>query len=615
MIVTLIQLVILTLCNPTVAFAWGPLTHPILNREAYYKVAPEPFSSWYLIDFMNAGNAPDIIAARTLATNEECFEYAHNMFPHPFDGDPSFGTLMISTANRDRFNRYRVRDEVCAYAWKSHQLADRIGHYPNKGYCESKPLPSIPDWLTQKVKKTGHGMAEFGVDCIMSQNHPFLTTFTSLNFKPALIHETSIEFYNTGLLDLPELMDHYSNTQQKIIPCGEVITWGRSYGSVIQSIKTLINMLPPATKLGLLYYYNDFNNDDEISGYGYNRSVHEVQDFLENLKYESTLQNLEAASTLSVTDVYEEEVPAGDPYYHFFARVGEEAESLGALRVTEEIDDPNPYLTGDHTITFTVELVDENLFREALENVIERETTQPTSDDNQFFANLIKVLYEGQASTFEEVVQQAAAAMDTTPAVITINRPLPKIYFLGEQITVSFEVYDDESGVESCGAGMDGQPVDNGQTLVLDTLGPHSFTVTATNGAGATSFQTVDFEVRYQVEWLPPLTRLSQVDDTYQMQIGRTLPIKFCGAQGQTVADPTIKVNVAGNGGEVTFTAGEGSGSIRWDPTTGEYICNLHTRDYPWLIVGPTYQISVYAGGDGTSLGWLQDKVNLILVN
>ncbi|MEW6182104.1 MAG: PKD domain-containing protein [Bacillota bacterium] len=148
----------------------------------------------------------------------------------------------------------------------------------------------------------------------------------------------------------------------------------------------------------------------------------EVTNFLDNIwRYDPETLSLSAGSvsddqnSANEQNSENDQDAANDPYYYFFANVAEEAEQLGALRVTEDVYDPNPYLTGDQTITYTVELVDENLFRQALENVIERETMQPASTDNCFFANIIKGLYEGQASTFEEVIRQAAAAMDTTP--------------------------------------------------------------------------------------------------------------------------------------------------------------------------------------------------------
>lgn len=64
-------------------------------------------------------------------------------------------------------------------------------------------------------------------------------------------------------------------------------------------------------------------------------------------------------------------------------------------------------------------------------------------------------------------------------------------------LTVSWKATDEESGVESSEATLDGKPVDSGTVLALHTLelGAHELVVTATDKAGNVTEQTVTFTV------------------------------------------------------------------------------------------------------------------------
>lgn len=282
--VVLLVLFAFVFSNTCPALAWGPLTHPIINEQAYGKANSVPFTrtNTNLSIYMDAGNGPDLVACKSIMTDDKAFEYAHNMFPYPFDGDPRFGTYMVKTS-KDRSQRFNYADTIRAYGWTSHQLADQVAHYPREGYAESKKISFIPGWLRNRTGSTEHGIAEFAVDCAMFLNHPSATMWTAVEYKPSLVHETAIKFYNYDLLGDPRLPGGYP--PQKILNCSETKKWGRMQALSIGAQKALINMLlvnNPLAFSSLVAYYSDFDDDDPVSGNAYNHSVYQVQRFLEN---------------------------------------------------------------------------------------------------------------------------------------------------------------------------------------------------------------------------------------------------------------------------------------------------------------------------------------------
>lgn len=635
--------------NTCLAFAWGPLTHPIINKQAYGKANSRPFpqTSANLNTYTNSGNSPDIIACRTILAHDKSFEYAHNMFPHPFDGDPRFGTYMVKTS-KDKSQRFSYTDTIRAYGWTSHQLADQVVHYPYGGYAETKKISFIPNWLRKRIGSTEHGIAEFAVDCTMLINYPVATAWTSVEYKPSLVHETAIKFYNYGSLTDPSLPRDYP--PQKIINCSETKKWGRMQALSIGAQKALINMLlvnNPLAFSSLVAYYSDFDDDDPVSGNAYNHSVYQVQRFLENpndvaYKYGkvqaepknlyasikgkalSAFQSLKSALSLGTQEAFaednsEEYDPAKDPFYYFMLQVGEEAESSGAIQVSERVSDPSQYITGDETVRYNVELKSEELFRQAVENVIDREIENPATDDSEFWAYFMEGMYEGKETSFEAVIEDAVKAMveDTTPPEISIISPVEDSYVYGQPVTVAYVVVDPESGVVNESAELNGYPVSNGQMIILNTLGENRLVVSATNEVGLASIKTVDFSVGYKLDWVPPI---KSGDDTSAssctIQKGSTLPVKFklYDYFGKVVTDSSLRVTVEGDKGSVAFLPGDGTEGIRWDRTDEHYIVNLHTKNYAWIEAGQAYAVKVYAGCDGVDGGCLQNMANIVVV-
>lgn len=112
-------------------------------------------------------------------------------------------------------------------------------------------------------------------------------------------------------------------------------------------------------------------------------------------------------------------------------------------------------------------------------------------------------------------------------------------------------------------------------------------------------------KVAPKVTWLGPISNI--VDGSiYTFNDGSTLPIPFnlTDMNGKFIYDSRVKVKVSGNGGEATFVIGDGTDNIRYDSTTGQYIVNLHTKNYSWIIPGPIYNVEVSSDSiPGTTLG------------
>lgn len=112
--------------------------------------------------------------------------------------------------------------------------------------------------------------------------------------------------------------------------------------------------------------------------------------------------------------------------------------------------------------------------------------------------------------------------------------------------------------------------------------------------------------------WLPPITNIRN-GEIYTLNDGSTLPIKFSlqDDAGNSVYDSQVGIEVVGNGGKITFVPGSGDDNIRYDSSTGEYLVNLHTSNYPFMTPGPIYTITVYSASAARSL----DTVNFILIS
>lgn len=105
------------------------------------------------------------------------------------------------------------------------------------------------------------------------------------------------------------------------------------------------------------------------------------------------------------------------------------------------------------------------------------------------------------------------------------------------------------------------------------------------------------------IDWKGPIINIKD-GEVYTLNDGSTLPIKFSfkNSNGNYVRDENVSVVVSGNGGSRRFVIGTGDDNVRYDSTTGEYIVNLHTKSFVWIVPGQSYEIKVantYTGDEG----------------
>jgi hypothetical protein len=117
-----------------------------------------------------------------------------------------------------------------------------------------------------------------------------------------------------------------------------------------------------------------------------------------------------------------------------------------------------------------------------------------------------------------EATKTLSFQIDATPPTITITVPgAGATYTLGQVINAAFSCFDALSGFDTCSGS--GSPINTG------SIGPHSFTVNASDFAGNTSSKTVTYNVAYPFTgFFPPVDNPPTVNT---VQAGSAVPLKF----------------------------------------------------------------------------------------
>jgi hypothetical protein len=116
--------------------------------------------------------------------------------------------------------------------------------------------------------------------------------------------------------------------------------------------------------------------------------------------------------------------------------------------------------------------------------------------------------------------------VDTGDPSITVAPPLPDAtYTLNQLVNATFDC-SDLGAVASCTGQADvGGPIQSGGLLFTGTVGPHTFTVTATDLAGHTTTRTIHYAVLFGFTGFRP-----PVDNPPVLNVdtaGRTIPVKW----------------------------------------------------------------------------------------
>jgi hypothetical protein len=176
---------------------------------------------------------------------------------------------------------------------------------------------------------------------------------------------------------------------------------------------------------------------------------------------------------------------------------------------------------------------------------------------------------------------------DTTGPTITLDRPLPNaVLTLNNQVFSSF-FCSDPGGVASCVGKSDTDLTthQSGYPIATDTLGPHTFTVTATDLSGNTTIKTVTYYVLGIFGFKPP------VDNPPVLNVvtaGNTVPVKWTltDANGNfyrsldsvtSVSSKAIKCPSASTDPDPDVVA-SGLAGLKYDLTNEQFVYNWPTE-------------------------------------
>ena len=171
--------------------------------------------------------------------------------------------------------------------------------------------------------------------------------------------------------------------------------------------------------------------------------------------------------------------------------------------------------------------------------------------------------------------------IDKTPPVITLTTPQDGgQYSLKSTVLALYSATDTISGLASTFG-----TVPNGEAIPTSTVGPQTFSVTATDNAGNSVTKKVTYSITYNFGGiLPPI----KADGSSTFNKGSAVPVKFrlTDAGGNYITTATARLNLApivssNPGQEIPATSKGNSNTgnyFRYDTTDNLYIFNLDTK-------------------------------------
>ena len=170
------------------------------------------------------------------------------------------------------------------------------------------------------------------------------------------------------------------------------------------------------------------------------------------------------------------------------------------------------------------------------------------------------------------VIQAGPFKVDWTLPVVTVDLPGTGVYILGQTVSATWSAVDPTpgSGLATASSG----------TVSIDTstVGPKTFTVTATDNAGNKTVETVYYDVIYNFSgFFRPVDNLP----TYNVaKAGSAIPVKFSlsGNQGLKIFESgypkssVIPYNSNGLLDAIEETVTAGNSSLSYDAAAGQYI-------------------------------------------
>ncbi|MFD7258893.1 OmpL47-type beta-barrel domain-containing protein [Streptomyces sp. NPDC059874] len=175
--------------------------------------------------------------------------------------------------------------------------------------------------------------------------------------------------------------------------------------------------------------------------------------------------------------------------------------------------------------------------------------------------------------------------LDSVAPSIGITSPTAGPYLLDQPVNALYSCSDATSGVATC-AG----PVPSGSPVDTSTVGPHTFTVNATDRATNPASKSVTYTVAYRICLLyDPLNPPRGGNSTIPIRL------RLCDANGVNLSSPDITLTPSAIAGPtaVPFTT-----PFRYDARLRGYIVNVPTRGLPAGSYNLRFTIS---GADSTT--------------
>lgn len=208
--------------------------------------------------------------------------------------------------------------------------------------------------------------------------------------------------------------------------------------------------------------------------------------------------------------------------------------------------------------------------------------------------------YVTDANGTSSPTQTLAVTLDNTAPHVTLTTPTDgSTYTYQQAVTAGYSCDDGTgSGVATCAGTLA-----SGSALPTSSLGLHTFGVSTSDNLGNAATTSATYGVTcVNAGILQPIN----ADGSSIFKLGRTVPIKqqlqgTCAGLGTaqlTVYLAKVSSSISGTQVEAVSTSSEDSGNtMRYDPTSGQYLFNLGTGS----LTAGTYQLSIYIGGSNTT--------------
>ncbi|MDA8096818.1 MAG: hypothetical protein M0028_04505 [Clostridia bacterium] len=255
------------------ALAWGPATHPYINKRALEIAEAEvkkgnPAVNREIVvlltrnrdTYIFGGNSADAISSYHILSGMAVYDYAHNYFPDTASGTPVFGYKLVDEWYRSRLGEreaaYPEVDFAIACGWLSHQLADWYAHHAPidregrlpadlsaevdedtvfPGYSNSHRVLGADYYpeILQVYNTADHALIEFFHDMLLIHR-----------YEQDFLKQNRVELFETRIVAgkptnlLTQASEQYEGMVSRI-PAEQILTLKDDFNRIIQALKAL----------------------------------------------------------------------------------------------------------------------------------------------------------------------------------------------------------------------------------------------------------------------------------------------------------------------------------------------------------------------------------------